>query len=237
MAGPNAALPAITVTASIAANATGTLTNNAVVSGGSEVNTSNDNASDSITILVPDMTITKSHTGSSFISGGNVTFTLTASNVGAGPTLGPVTVTDTLPSGLTATAVAAAAPWTCTVSPLSCTTSTPLAAGAAYPPISVLAAITANTGTLVNNATVGGGGETNLANDNASDSITLLLPDMTITKSHTGTSFVAGGSVTFTLTASNVGPAPTFGGVVVTDTLPAGLTATAVPARRPGCVR
>ncbi len=203
------------------------LINNATVGGGGEVNLTNDTANDSITVLVPDLTITKSHTGASFFSGGSVTFTLTASNVGAGPTVGTVTVSDTLPAGLSATAISGAAPWSCTLAPLSCATTAVLAPGAAYPPIAVMANIT-GSGTLVNNAAIGGGGETNLTNDNATDSIIVLVPDMTITKSHTGTAFTAGGTATFTLTASNIGPVPTFGTVTVTDSLPAGLTATAV---------
>jgi uncharacterized repeat protein (TIGR01451 family) len=226
---PGASFPSITLTANIAASARGTLVNNVTVGGGGEVNLTNDTASDSISVLVPDLTITKTHTGANFFVGGNVTFTLTASNVGVGPTSGTVTVTDALPAGLAATAINGAAPWSCTLTPLACSTTAVLAAGAAYPPISVTANITATGGgTLVNNTTVGGGSETNLTNDNARDSIVVLIPDMTITKTHTGTTFAPGGTATFTLTASNVGPVPTFGTVTVTDTLPAGLTAISV---------
>ncbi|MDP9053634.1 MAG: hypothetical protein M3N93_04940, partial [Acidobacteriota bacterium] len=227
--GVGQAYPPIGVTATIAPTATGTLVNNANVSGGGETNLNNDQASDSILVLVPDMTITKSHTGTSFSPGGSVTFSLVASNVGQGPTLGAVTVSDSLPAGLSATAISGGATWSCTLSPLTCTTNAVLAAGAAYPAISVTATITQTTpGTLVNNATVGGGSETNLSNDQASDSISIAVPDMTIGKTHTGTSFSPGGSVTFTLTASNVGAVPTIGPVTVTDSLPAGLTATAI---------
>ena len=233
-----AAYPAITVTASIGASAVGTLLNKAVVGGGSEVNLTNDTATDPITVLVPDLTIVKTHTGTSFTAGGSVTFTLTASNVGAGPTAGLVTVTDTLPAGLTATAINAPTPWTCVLSSLSCSTSATLASGAAYPSITVTASIGASAlGTLTNKAVVGGGSEVNLTNDTATDPITLLVPDLTIVKTHTGTSFTAGGSVTFTLTASNVGAGPTSGLVTVTDALPAGLTATAISAPTPwNCV-
>ena len=201
------------------------------------MNLTNDTATDSISVNgIPDMTITKTHIGASFTQGGSVTFTLTASNVGTVATTGAVTVTDTLPAGLTATAISAPAPWVCQPIPaLSCSRSDSLANGAAYSPITVTASIGATvTGTLVNNAQVGGGGEVNLSNDTATDSIVVNgIPDMTITKTHTGTSFSPGGSVTFVLTASNVGTVATSGAVTVTDTLPTGLTATAISAAAP----
>jgi uncharacterized repeat protein (TIGR01451 family) len=231
----NASYPPISVTAAIAASATGTLVNNTTVGGGGEVNLTNDTAADSIVLSgIPDLAITKTHTGTSFAPGGSVTFTLTPNNLGPAATTGTVTVTDTLPAGLTATAIGGSS-WTCAALPaLSCTRSDSLAPGASYPPITVTASIaTSATGTLVNNAQVGGGGETNLTNDTATDSITVAVPDLTITKTHTGTTFVAGGSVTFTLTANNIGIAPTSGTVTVTDTLPAGLTATAISGPAP----
>ncbi len=236
--GGNASYPPITVTVNVSPTASGTLVNAAVVSGGGENNTTNDTAVDP-TILsgIPDMTIAKTHTGTNFSQGGSVTFTLTASNVGTSATSGAaVTVSDILPTGLTATAISGAAPWVCQPIPaLSCTRSDILAVGASYSPISVTASIGANaTGTLVNNAQVGGGGEVNLTNDTATDSIALNgVPDMTITKTHAGTNFTQGGSVTFALTASNVGNAATSGIVTVTDILPAGLTATAVSGASP----
>jgi uncharacterized repeat protein (TIGR01451 family) len=48
-------------------------------------------------------------------------------------------------------------------------------------------------------------------------------PDLTIAKSHTG-NFTQGATGTYTLTASNIGTAPTSGTVTVTDNLPAGLS-------------
>ena len=50
------------------------------------------------------MTITKTHVGN--FSPGDVgdTYTITVSNIGSGPTYGTVSVVDTMPTGLTATA-------------------------------------------------------------------------------------------------------------------------------------
>src|SRR5205823_5861370 len=51
---------------------------------------------------VPDLTITKTHTGN-FTQGQSATYTITVTNSGAGPTSAAVSVSDALPAGLTAT--------------------------------------------------------------------------------------------------------------------------------------
>src|SRR5690349_16040160 len=49
----------------------------------------------------PDLTIAKAHVGTSFTQGQSGAYTLTVSNAGPGATTGTITVTDTLPAGLT----------------------------------------------------------------------------------------------------------------------------------------
>jgi uncharacterized repeat protein (TIGR01451 family) len=116
----------------------------------------------------PDLTLTKTHTGS-FIQGGSGTYSIVARNSGTAPTSGAVTVTDTLPAGLTATAFSGAG-WTCTLAPLSCTRSDALAAAANYPALTLTVTVAANAPAAVtNNAAISGGGETNAGNDTASD--------------------------------------------------------------------
>ena len=56
-------------------------------------------------------------------------------------------------------------------------------------------------------------------------------PSLTVTKSHTG-NFTKGGTGSYTITAGNIGTAPTTGVVTMTDTVPTGLTATARMPRR-----
>jgi uncharacterized repeat protein (TIGR01451 family) len=91
---------------------------------------------------LPDLTITKSHVGN-FQQGGTGSYTLVASNVGPGATAGTVTVSDTLPAGLTARAISGTG-WNCTLSFLSCTRSDTLAAGASYAPITVTVNVASN---------------------------------------------------------------------------------------------
>jgi uncharacterized repeat protein (TIGR01451 family) len=220
--------PAITLTLNVASNAPASVTNTAAVSGGGEVNTANNTASDVTAITaLPDLTITKTHAGSFTQGQTGASYTLTARNVGNAASTGTVTVSDTLPTGLTA-ANAVGSGWACTVGPpVSCTRADALAAGGSYPAITLTVNVASNAPTSVTNtAAVSGGGEINTANNTASDvTAVTALPDLTVTKTHAG-SFTQGQTgASYTLTARNVGSAATTGTVTVSDTLPAGLTA------------
>ena len=72
------------------------------------------------------------------------TYALIVSNGGTGPTSGLVTVSDTLPAGLTATA-ASGTGWSCSIgATVSCTRSDALAASASYPVIKLTVDVAAN---------------------------------------------------------------------------------------------
>src|SRR5205823_9047857 len=102
-------------------------------------------------------------------------YTIVVSNIGAVPTDGStVTVTDTLPAGLTPTASDKGTinGWTVSFSgqTITATRSDVLSSGASYPPLTVTVSVANNIATVVTNtATVAGGGEINTANDTASD--------------------------------------------------------------------
>ena len=227
-----ASYPSIILTVNVASNAPSTMTNTATVSGGGETNTSNNSASDPTAItapLIPDLTLTKTHTGNFTQGQAGATYTITARNVGTSASSGTVTVTDALPTGLTATGLAGAG-WTCSVATLTCSRSDILAVTTSYPPINLTVNVANNAGpTLTNVASVTGGGETNTVNDTASDLTTIIAPpDLTITKTHGG-SFAQGQiGASFTITVRNTGGGPTTGQVTVADTLPTGLSATAI---------
>ena len=233
-----ASYPVITVTVTVASNAAPSVTNNASVSGGGEANTANDTASDPTTIIqLRDMTIAKSHSGNFTQGQVGATYTVTATNSGSVATNAAVSVTDTLPAGLTATAISGTG-WTCVLGTLTCTRSDVLAAGGNYPAITLTVNVANNAAASVTNtATVSGGGETNTANDTANDVTTInQLPDLTIAKSHTGNFTQGQVGATYSITATNSGFAATSGTVTVTDTLPAGLTATAISGTGWTCV-
>jgi uncharacterized repeat protein (TIGR01451 family) len=231
--------PAITLTADVANNAPASVTNTATVFGGGETNTSNDSASDPTTIVqLSDLTISKSHIGN--FSQGDVgdIYTLTISNPGSASTSGLVTVSDTLPAGLTPTA-ASGTGWATSISgqTVTATRSDALTAGSSYPAIALTVNVANNAPpSVTNTAVVSGGGETNTGNDSASDPTTIVqLPDLTIAKSHAGNFSQGQTGAAYTLTVSNAGFAPTSGPVTVTDTLPSGLTATAISGTGWGC--
>jgi uncharacterized repeat protein (TIGR01451 family) len=231
----NASYPAITLTVNVANNApVGTAINTATVAGGGDVNPLNDTANDPTTIIPPppDLTITKSHTGN-FAQGFAAIYTLNVNNVGLGATNGTVTVTDTLPTGLTVFGVSGPG-WAFSLSTnlktITCTRSDSLAALSSYPPINLTVSVAGNAPpSVTNTATVSGGGEINTSNDTASDPTTINpAPSLAVAKSHTG-NFTVGQTGTYTITVTDIGSLPTDGTLVsVTDSLPSGMTATMV---------
>ena len=77
----------------------------------------------------PDLTVSISRTGNFKQRQVGAAYTIKVSNKGKGPTTSAVTVTDTLPTGLTATSIIGTG-WTCDLNSLSCTRSDALAVGA-----------------------------------------------------------------------------------------------------------
>jgi len=108
----------------------------------------------------PNLTITKSHVGQFSQGQTGAAYTITVSNSGAVANIGTVTVTDTLPTGLTATAMSGGG-WNCSnnsfpvigngSATVSCTRSDPLAAGASYAPLTLTVNVAANAPTAVTN--------------------------------------------------------------------------------------
>jgi len=105
----------------------------------------------------PRLKITKTHQGNFTKGQTNATYTVTVTNpvASTGPTKGTVTVTDTIPSGLTLVSMAGAG-WTCTAN--SCNRSDALAVGKAYPAITVTVNVSATApASVTNTVTVSGG--------------------------------------------------------------------------------
>ena len=125
-------------------------------------------------IQIPDLAIAGSHTGSFKRGDIGDTYTLAVKNVGSVATVGAVTVTDTLPAGLTATAMAGAG-WTCALANLTCTRSDALAGGGTPYPVIVLTVNVASNApaSVTNTATVSGGGDFILHNNTSNDATTI----------------------------------------------------------------
>lgn len=140
----------------------------------SELNDGNNGCDNTVTVGAPDLQLTKRHTGNFLLGQADATYTLVVQNVGSGPTTGIVTVTDDLPVGLTATALAGTG-WSCTLAPLRCTRSDVLSAGSSYPQITLTVAVTSDTpGTMLNQATVTATHDPDPANNVATDPTELV---------------------------------------------------------------
>jgi uncharacterized repeat protein (TIGR01451 family) len=148
--------------------------------------------------IPPALGITKTHTGNFTQGQQGATYTVTVSNgAAAGPTTGTVTVTDTIPAGLTLASMAGTG-WTCSAA--SCTRNDVLVAGASYPVITVTVNVASNAAASVTNSvSVSGGGSATATATNPT----------TITTSGGG----GGGSGIATVTPTSLA----FGGVQVGD--------------------
>ena len=180
-----------------------------------------------LNVAGPDLSITKSHIGNFFKNQLGAQFTISVRNIGLGATAGTVTVSDTLPGTMVATAISGAG-WSCGLSPLQCTRNDSLPAGGVYPDIIVTVNVSDSAAANESNrADVGGGGEpaSNLANNVATDSVQ-ILGNPSITKRFTPASINANNPSDLVLTLSNPN-AVAVTGVSVTDNLPPGLSTTA----------
>jgi hypothetical protein len=132
-----------------------------------------------------DLTITANHSGNFLQGDAADTYTIAVGNSGASATNADVSVTLTVPSGLTATGIAGGA-WACTQPAGPCTRSDALDGGASYPSLMLTVSVASNApSNLTMTAVVSGGGETNTSNDTANDPTTVDPPS-------SGTNFVTG---------------------------------------------
>jgi CSLREA domain-containing protein/uncharacterized repeat protein (TIGR01451 family) len=189
-------------------------------------------ASASLTVVAPP-SIAKAFNPAGITPGGTSTLTLTLTNPAANAVAASgVAVTDALPSGMVvatpsglADSCGGTAAATAGLGSVSLSGGTIAAGGSCVVSVVVTAA---QPGRYVN--TTGAVSSTNGGTGNmATATLSVGAPDLTVSKSHTG-AFVQGeAGAQFTITASNVGSAPTDGTpVTVTDSLPAGLAATAM---------
>jgi uncharacterized repeat protein (TIGR01451 family) len=230
---PSGGSATYTSTCAISPLLVGSLSNTATISGGAVADSvaGNNSATDTDALTASaDLSITKTDGVVAATAGGSTTYTITASN--AGPSAAPgSTVADTFPASLTCT-------WTCSgLGGGTCTAagagnindSVNLPSGGSVTYIASCSISGVATGTLSNTATVtapGGVTDPTPANNSATDSDTLgASADLGITKTDGVTTATAGGSVTYTITASNAGPS-TANGTTVADTFPASLTCT-----------
>ncbi len=151
-----ASYPPIVVTVNVAPGASSQVINQVTVSGGGSATATASDLTAVITLASPVLSLSKTHAGV-FSQGQSGAYAVTVWNqAGAGPTSGTVTVTESLPAGLTL-ALMYGSGWACAGN--TCSRSDALAGGASYPVINVIVNVAANaTSPQVNAVSVSGGG-------------------------------------------------------------------------------
>jgi exo-1,4-beta-D-glucosaminidase len=253
LAGENGEEPPVTAVVSVAAGAAAAVTESVTVSGGGSQGGPSTITAPTTIEQAADLNATSTHSGD-YSQGGTGSYTLTVSNVDGqnapttgGPSYGLVTVADSLPWGLTATAMSGTG-WTCVVHAVTCYRSDSLAAGSSYPPITLAVQVADDApASVTNSVTVSGGGMTSGAGSSTSgggqtgtDPTTVTqtgpagsppspgpAPSLAVTSTHAGNFAQGDAADSYQLQVTDAASAgPATGMVTVTDTLPAGLTPT-----------
>jgi uncharacterized repeat protein (TIGR01451 family) len=204
-----------------------------------------------VTVTNPDITVVKSANVTSVTAGQTapVIYTLTVANDAAAstaPTAAPVTVTDTVPAGLTFVssscgALTSSSSPTCTTSydsstsTVSYTLGAGIAVGASFPLTFTSTVNASDTTSIVNTASWTGPTcvPTAPATTCGTNTVTITVANVTVTKSDSAgsASVNPGDVVTYTLAADNIGTGP--GSITVNDSAPTGTTLTTPAAACP----
>ncbi|HKG02606.1 MAG TPA: hypothetical protein VKB03_05450 [Conexibacter sp.] len=155
------------------------------------------------------------------VVGSQGSFTLVVDSFGPDATSATTTVTDALPPGL-APVAASGTGWSCALAQVvTCTTSAPLAPGAALPAITLtVAASSAALPGVTAAASVANADDPNPANDGASSFVTVRTAhDVAVAVDPVG-SFQAGADEQIRVNVTNAGTQPTLGPTTVENTLP-----------------
>ncbi len=239
---PDGAVNTLTLGVTVSrATAAVSSTNFVSVSASNDNNAGNNTASDPTTVLSgADVALAKTHSPTTFLVGNTGIYTLTVTNKGDLDASAPLTITDTLPSGLVFDSFNAAGSspnWNCSASgqTVICQNNTDSLDGSDEPdPAGGTATVKFNvnvtsgvaidsTGAAVTNvATVSSQTlDINPNNNRALDPTPTAVPapDLSITKTDFGRVIASGGTVEYEIAVTNVGINSTTGVVTVTDTL------------------
>ncbi|HPH95894.1 MAG TPA: SdrD B-like domain-containing protein [Anaerolineaceae bacterium] len=219
--------------------ASGSVVNTASVSspaGPVDPNPGNNTATDTDTVLNADLEISKTDGVSALTAGDTTTYTIRIVNNGP-DTVSGATLTDSVGAGISPSNAA------CSTAPANQCASAPdladltssgitlptLSAGQFYE-IELTATITASSGSVVNIASIAPPAspvDPNPGNNTATDTNAILSADLAITKTNGGVVLADGETTTYTIRVVNNGP-DTASGAILTDTVGAGISATAV---------
>ncbi len=190
--------------------------------------------------VLPKLTLTSTPSGTP-VPGGNLTYTLQGqTDPTAGTEAQPITITDTLPAGVTVSSLPSGSGWDCTATvvgsgTVSCTYTPagPLAPGTALPPLSVPTHIAPDArGPLTSTAQISSTDNANPPPQSSAAATVTPVPAVDTSASVVAPSGTEiGKPATFTVTAANAGPS-TATNATVTVPVPPGTTFDSGPA---GC--
>ena len=226
---PAGATETITVVVQVGTSITGDIINTATTTTTTAGDDPADNTDDHTVTVVEesDLTIAKTDSTDPAVAGELVTYTLTASNAGPSQATS-VTVTDTLPAGVTFDSASAGCVF-------DGSTTVTCDAGTVGVGVPVLFDVTVRVDTdvpdgtvLLNNATVSAPSDADPTNNTADEPTTVAArADVAIVKASSPKPFVPGQELTYTITVLNIGPSDAQN-VQVSDPLPTGFFPTGI---------
>lgn len=211
-----------------------------VPAGVTEINAANNSATDTDTVTpAADLSISKTDGVTSVNAGGSTTYTIVVNNAGPSAANGAL-FRDVAATGLNKTSItcSAAGGAVCPTAPIDIAT-VEGASGIAIPTLpssgsvtfTVVASVTASSGSVANTATIAapaGTTDNNAANNSATDTDTVNpIADLSISKTDGVTSVNAGSSTSYTIVVNNAGPSAA-NGALFRDVAATGLTKTSI---------
>ena len=230
----NSFYPSITIIANVAPTAPSTVTNTALVSGGGEINLSNDSATDIATVVsVADLSVTNTASPDPVAAGSSITYTQIVTNNGPSAADNAALV-EAVPANTTFLSIAAPAGWTCTAPNVGATgnviCNNASMAGSTAATFTMLVKVNtgvANGTVITDTAAVSSSVSDPNSVNNIASAATVVGPastaEMTITNVASPNPVVAGTDITYTQTATNVGTG-TANNPSVVETVPANTT-------------
>jgi uncharacterized repeat protein (TIGR01451 family) len=218
-----------------AGTANGTVISNtaALASTTSDPDSSNNTATATTTVIAPsaDLAVTLTDSPDPVSPGGNITYTITATNNGPDPATN-ASFSDTVGAGMTFVSLAQPGGWSCTTPAVgagglvSCSNASFAVGSASFTLVTAVDAglsggsLIFNTASITSSAT-----DPNAGNNSATTTTTVgvLSADLSVTKTDSPDPVTAGSNITYTIVATNAGP-ESAASVSLGDTLPAATT-------------
>jgi uncharacterized repeat protein (TIGR01451 family) len=225
--------PAITVGASVLQTAPATETNTGVVSGGGEINTTNDTSTNVASVVSSaDLAVTNVASPDPVTAGTNLTFTQVLTN--NGPSAADnVTLVQAVPANTTFVSITAPSGWSCTTPSVGGTgnvvcTALTMSGGTAGFSMVVKVNTGVTKGTVITDTATASSSVTDPITTNNSASASAVVgasstAEMTVTNAASPNPVVAGTDITYTQVATNVGTGTAISPSII-ETVPANTT-------------